>query len=198
MLCLAQSEGWPVEGYHRPDHPVQGLMRRTIAEMCGVSPESLEVAVDGCSVCVFGLPLAAMARGYARFAAAAPGGDPRERALSRIRTAMCAHPRAVGGEGRFSTVLMEETGGRLVAKGGAEGLECVGIPERGLGLALKCEDGQARGVAAATLAVLEHLGTLSEQELARLEASRRPVIRNHAGLDVGRLEAVVRVLAPAA
>jgi L-asparaginase II len=196
MLCLALSEGWPVEGYERQDHPLQQLMRRTVAELCGVSPGSLTVAVDGCGVSVFGLPLAAMARAYARLAAAAPGGDARERALSRIRGAMCAFPRMVAGEGRFSTVLMESTRGRLVAKGGAEGLECVGVPARGLGLALKCEDGQARGVGPASLALLEQLGELSVDELERLAASRRPMITNHTGLEVGALEAVIKVLAP--
>jgi L-asparaginase II len=193
MLCLALSERWPVEGYHRPEHPVQQLMRRTVAEMCGVAPESLAVAVDGCNVSVFGLPLSAMARGYARLAAASAAGDERERALHRIRAAMCAHPWAVGGAGRFSTVLMERTGGRLVAKGGAEGLELVGIPARRLGVALKSEDGQARGVGPATVALLEQLGELPAAELAQLPDWRRPLIHNHAGVEVGALEAVVRV-----
>ena len=196
MLCLALSEGWPVAGYERPDHPVQQLMKRTVAEVCGVAAESLAVAVDGCSVSVFGLPLSGMACGYARLAAASADGDPRERALGRIRGAMCAFPRAVGGEGRFSTALMEETRGRLVAKGGAEGLECVGLPAQRLGIALKCEDGQARGVAAATLALLEQLEALSRVELERLARLRRPVITNHAGHEVGVLEAAIRVLAP--
>jgi L-asparaginase II len=197
MLCLALSEGWPVEGYQRADHPLQQLMRRTVAECCGLSPDTLAVAVDGCSVSVFGLPLSGMARAYARLASARADGDPREQALARIRGAMSAHPRAVGGEGRFSTVLMERTGGRLVAKGGAEGLECVGIPGRGLGLALKSEDGQARGVGPATLALLDQLGDLSEAEIEALEESRRPIVHNHAGLEVGSLEAVVKVLTPA-
>jgi L-asparaginase II len=198
MLCLALSEGWPVEGYERPDHPVQQLMRRTVAEVCGVSAESLAVAVDGCGVSVFGLPLSGMARAYALLSAATPDGDPRQRALSRIRDALRAYPRATGGEGRFSTLLMEATRGRLVAKGGAEGLECVGIPARRLGVAIKCEDGQSRGMAPATLAVLERLGELRDDVLGRLVDSRRPVIRNHAGLEVGSLEAVVKVLTPAA
>ena len=198
MLCLARSEGWPVAGYERSDHPVQQLMKRTVAEMCGVAADALEVAVDGCSVSVFGLSLSAMACGYARLAEASADGDGRARALSRIRGAMCAFPRMVGGEGRFSTVLMEETRGRLVAKGGAEGLECVGLPVRRWGLALKCEDGQARGIAAATLALLEHLEELLEAELERFARLRRPVVTNHAGLEVGALEAVVRVLSPSA
>ncbi|MBI1795716.1 MAG: asparaginase [Candidatus Eisenbacteria bacterium] len=197
MLCLALSEGWPVEGYGRADHPVQLLMRGTVGEACGIDPDALAVAVDGCSVSVFGLPLSGMARAYARLAAAREDGDARERALARIRGAMCRHPRAVGGEGRFSTVLMERTGGRIVAKGGAEGLECAGIPERGLGLALKAEDGAARGVGPATLALLELLGDLTEAEIAALRESRRPIVHNHAGLEVGSLEAVVKVLTPA-
>jgi len=197
MLCLARSEGWPTEGYQRAEHPVQELMKRTVAEMCGVAAESMETAIDGCSVPVFGLPLAAMARGYARLAAATADGDPRSQALDRIRRAMCAHPWAVGGQGRFSTVLMEKTGGRLVAKGGAEGLECVGLPGRRLGIALKSEDGAARGLSSATVALLEHLEELTPGERSALSASRRPVVTNHAGLEVGTIEAVVQVPAAA-
>ena len=198
MLALTLAEGWPVEGYQGADHPLQQLMRRTVAEMCGLATDQLAVATDGCSASVFGLPLASMARAYARFAAADPAGNARERALHRIRSAMSAHPVAVGGHGRFSTLLMQRTGGRMVAKGGAEGLECVALPARGLGLAIKCEDGQARAQAPATLAFLEQLGELSAEELVRLGDARRPVVKNHAGLEVGSLEAVVEVLSPSA
>ena len=192
MLCLARSEGWPIEGYHLLAHPVQQLMRRTVAELCGMEPGELLVAIDGCSVCVFGLPLSRMACAYARLAAARGGGDARDRALARIRGAMTAFPVAVGGEGRLGTMVMQATRGRLVVKGGAEGLQCAGIPERGLGLALKCEDGAARATGPATVAVLEHLGELSAAELEQLAVHRRPRITNHAGLDVGFLDAVVR------
>ncbi len=196
MLCLALSEGWPVAGYHLADHPVQRLMHRTVAEMSGLEPDAVASAIDGCNVPVWAMPLADMARGYARFASADPAGDARERALARIRAAMTRHPVATGGAGRFSTDLMAATRGRLVAKGGAEGLECVALPERGLGLAIKCEDGQARGVAPAVIAALEALELLDAAELARLEPWRRPVLRNCAGLEVGWIEA--RVLPVAA
>ena len=196
MLALALAEDWPVAGYQRAEHPLQQLMRRTVAEVCGLAPERLAVATDGCSASVFGLPLASMARAYASLAAAEPGGSPRERVLYRIRSAMAAYPMAVGGEGRFSTLLMQRTGGRMIAKGGAEGLECVALPARKLGLAIKCEDGHARAQAPATLALLELLGELSADELAGLGDARRPVVKNHAGLEVGLLEAVVEVLGP--
>jgi len=189
MLCLALSEGWPVEGYEEARHPVQQLMRSTVAETCGLPPERLSVAVDGCGVSVFGLPLSAMARAYARLASASAAGSVRERALERIRRAMQSFPELVGGEGRLSTALMQACG-RLVAKGGAEGLECVGWPEKGLGVALKCEDGNARAISPALIEVLEHLGAVSQAELERLREWHRPAMRNHAGAVVGSLAAV--------
>ncbi len=192
MLALAQREGWPLKGYELAEHPLQQLMRRTIAEVCGCAAESLGVAVDGCGVCVFSLPMSAMARGYARLAEAARSPeDARGRALQRIALAMAAHPRTVEGEGRLSTALMTVTGGRLVAKGGAEGLQLIADTSRGAGLALKCEDGAGRAVAPATVALLESIGWIAAEEASRLEGQRRPLVKNAAGLVVGHLEATV-------
>ncbi len=196
MLAMCLAEGWPVEGYERPAHPLQQLMHRTVAEICGLAPEDVATAVDGCSVPVFALPLAAMARGYARLAAADPGGGARPAALARIRDAMRAHPWAVGGTARFSSALMEAAP-HLVSKGGAEGLECVGWPERGLGLAVKCEDGANRAVPPAVIALLEHLGALDAAARAKLEPWARPPLHNAAGLEVGTLRAELRAPVPA-
>jgi L-asparaginase II len=188
MLCLALSEGWPVDGYHRPDHPVQHVMRECVAEACGVAPESLATGIDGCSVVAFGAPLGAVARSYARFAAADAAGGARDRALARIRDAMRAHPVATAGHGRFSTALMEASGGRLVSKVGAEGLECIAVPERGWGVVVKVADGAGRACGPAVVALLARLGVLDEDEVARLARFARPVTTNHAGLEVGTLE----------
>ena len=81
----------------------------------------------------------------------------------------------------------------LLAKGGAEGLQLVGLTDRAVGLALKCEDGAMRAVAPATMAVLEMLGVLTEEEKRSLAAYRSPVVTNAAGLEVGLLEAELRV-----
>ena len=196
MLALARAEGWPVEGYERPDHPVQQAIRRVMTDLCGVPSEELKTATDDCGVPVFATTLPVMARLYARLAAASEGGDPRERALHRIRTAMTSYPQAVGGTQRFGTRLMEVTRGRMIAKGGAEGLECMGVPGRGLGLVVKCEDGANRAAAPAAIALLEQFGMLQDTERAQLESLRAPRLRNHAGLEVGRLEPLVEVASP--
>jgi L-asparaginase II len=193
MLALACAEGWPVEGYERPEHPVQQLALRSVADVCGLPIEEVATGTDDCGVVVFGLPLASMARGYARLAAATPNGEARQGALARIRDAMMAHPQAVGGAARFSTVLMEACPGRIVAKGGAEGLECFGLPERGLGAVLKARDGASRALGPAAVALLDHLDALSDAERERLGSSREPVLRNHAGREVGRLRTRVEV-----
>ena len=198
MLCLAKSEGWPLEGYHLPEHPVQQLMRRTVAECCGLEEDQVATGVDGCSVVVFAVPIAAMAHGFARLAAAPETGTGRERALARIRGAMQAFPQATGGATRFSTALMEASAGRLVAKGGAEGLECIGVPERGVGLALKCEDGATRAVAPAVIALIEALDLVPPAVLGPLASWRRPDLNNAAGVRVGHLEPVLLVTSPVA
>ena len=196
MLALARSEGWPVEGYERADHPVQRLMLETVADLSGLRPEDVPTGIDGCSVPVFGTPLSSMAMAYGRLATAADEGDERSRALARIRRAMMNYPRATGGAQRFSTSLMEHAPQAIVAKGGAEGLECLGLPGKGLGVAVKCEDGHMRAVAPAVVALLEYCGLLDPAHAAHLEMWRRPVVHNHAGLAVGELRARVEPLEP--
>jgi L-asparaginase II len=159
----------------------------------------VETGIDGCSVVVFAVPLHAMARGYARLAAADAGSSQaRDRALARIRIAMQSFPQATGGAMRFSTALMEAGERRLVAKGGAEGLECIGVPGRNLGLAIKVEDGATRAVAPAVIALLESLDLLPAPVLQSLASWRRSVFHNAAGLEVGHLEPVLRVSTPVA
>jgi L-asparaginase II len=125
----------------------------------------------------------------------AKGGDARAQALGRIGRAMASFPRVVEGEGRLATAIVEASQGRLVAKGGAEGLLLVADPGRSLGVALKCEDGANRAMGPAAVAVLEHLGVLTGKEVTKLAGHHHPVVRNAAGLDVGTLVAHVSVAA---
>ena len=80
--CLA--EGWPLDGYFRAGHALQGAMRDCVAEACGVSGPS-EEATDGCGMRTFAVPLAALARAFGGLA----GGGARagRRPLRRRRCA---------------------------------------------------------------------------------------------------------------
>src|SRR5262249_7372258 len=160
-----KAEGWPTAGYERAAHPLQQLLRATVAECCGVPADTILLGVDGCSVPVFGLPLAAMATGYARIAVAmAHGGDARAAALRPIGRAMAPEPVVVEGTGRLATDLMLAAHGRIVAKSGAEGLLLVAEPATGRGIAIKCEDGAMRAVGPAAVELLSTLGVLTASE----------------------------------
>ena len=135
MLAVCAARGWPREGYRLEGHPLQQDLRTRVAEATGAAPD-LPTAVDGCGVPTFALPLHRMASAFARLAAAEIEGS------DRIAAAMTAKPELVEGQGRTATEVMKELPG-VVAKGGAEGLLCVGYPD-GVGFAFKSEDGATR------------------------------------------------------
>lgn len=172
MLARAQASGWPTVGYHLLEHPVQQSIIQEIERWTGLDRTAMDLAVDGCGVVVFGLPLDAMARAYSRLATAVRNGDEVPR---RIVGAMMANPFLVGGTDRFDTVLMEDAPG-ILCKVGAEGVHSAAIIESGIGIAIKVEDGASRAQFPALLALLQHLGALPNPIPPRLaELMRKPV-----------------------
>lgn len=196
MLALARFLDAPSANYVDPNHLVQRRNLQIFAEMCGLEPEAVEVGIDGCSAPNFAVPLRTAATAFARLADPSGFAPERIEACNKVVTAMTSHPLMVAGPDRFDTRLMEVTGGRLVAKGGAEGYQGIGIlpgviasDSSALGVAIKIADGDCRHRARApvTLAVLEALGALDdEQREALVEFGPQPVL-NHLGLKVGSL-----------
>jgi L-asparaginase II len=127
-----------------------------------------------------------MALAYARLARAARVG---EREPTYVVGSMTAYPEMVAGQGRLCTDLMQRTGGRVVAKVGAEGVYCVGIPGAELGVAMKVEDGARRAVGPAILAILRQLDMISEDDLGALYRHAYPELRNTRGETVGQIRA---------
>lgn len=173
MLAAAKKMGAPLETYLAPTHPLQKANRAAVARWCGVRTPKL--GTDGCSAPNFAVPLEAMARGIAAYAAAE--GAPR-----RLREAMMAHPVMVG---RPCSGVMAAAPGRLVAKAGAEGVYLVGLPASGVGIALKCLDGASRPLLHVLSAVVRKLRLLPKEDVAALAKLADPVIKNHAGWVVG-------------
>jgi len=189
MLALAVHHGWPTAGYIEWDHPVQERIRRGLDRWLGVDPLALVWGRDGCGVPTACLSLRRMAVAYARLGRAAAAG---EEAPAAIVDAMRAHPELVSGPDRPGTRIMEVTGGRLLAKGGAEGVFCAAGPTEGWGLALKVRDGASRAAGPALVATFEALALLSREEVERLAGIARPPVLNVAGAEVGAIEAELR------
>lgn len=190
MLALARAHGWPTEGYHRPDHPVQGRILDELTRWARLPYEAIALGTDGCGASCFALPLTGMAQAYARLASAGRRGDPE---ASRIIAAMTEHPGMIAGEERLCTDLMRQVGGRLFAKAGAEGMYFVGVPGAELGLALKIEDGASRAVAPAMLEILRQLDLISEEDLGALWSYAYPEVRNSCGEVIGQIRPKIRM-----
>ena len=73
------------------------------------------------------------------------------------------------------------------AEGGAEGVYTAAIPELGLGVCLKADDGAGRAAEAAMLWTLQQLGVVDEAMTAKITATASPEVRNWAGTFVGTI-----------
>jgi L-asparaginase II len=189
MIALAIVLGVEPRAYLDPEGRVQQTIRRTVALACGLAPDDVVTAIDGCSALTFAVPLAAAARAFARLSRPARAPDELRESLERVVSAMVTHPHLVGGAGRFDTRLMEAARGALVSKAGAEGVQGVGNFATGEGLCLKVRDGTARAVAPATLELLRHENWLDASALDRLRDEWHPTIVNFTGRTVGEIVA---------
>ena len=94
----------------------------------------------------------------------------------------------VGGSGRFDTRVMQRLRERAFVKVGAEGVYCAALPERGLGVAIKMDDGNnARAAEVVMAAVLEALLPLPDDDAAFMRSLSEPRLRNWNGIEVGGL-----------
>lgn len=192
MLITAKHLGDPLDSYDQPDHPHQKRLLNVIADICGVSPDTIQTATDGCGVPVHALPLYRFAQGYARLSL--PGLFPPRRAaaIRQITDAMTSHPEMVAGSERICTYLMSHFGQRLFCKSGANAFYAIGLKDRGIGIAVKMEDGASALIPPVVLALLTHLGIISPEESSDIPDEWDLTVRNSHHAPVGRIE-----LAPA-
>ena len=132
-----------------------------------------------------------MALAYARLSTPAKGdwGDYEVAAL-KIRDAMSKYPQVISGTGRIDLAVSEVTGGRIIAKIGADAVYCLCVKDENLGIAFKIEDGDYAAVNPMVIAVLKKLDLLTKEEATALDEKFPPVLKNHRGEIIGTIEAV--------
>lgn len=210
MLLATRVMDVPSAGYTDPEHPMQQLVRSTIADFAGVDADAIPVAVDGCGVPAFFLSLHRAAFAYARLMATSEGAETPgavERyaeSASNVVEAMTTFPQYVAGSWSITTPLLSAFGGELLAKEGAEGFYAMALSpslsgeltsalhleeERAIGIALKIDDGSmVRGRNPVIIRVLEQLG-IDVDARPGLEPYRKWPLRNHSGTSVGEVRA---------
>lgn len=170
--------------YVEIDHPLQKAIRAATEEVTGETAAGW--GIDGCSAPNFATSVAGLAGAMAKFAVAREGQGARADAMARLTHAMGAHPDLVAGEGRACTELMRAMGGRVAIKTGAEGVFVAIVPEKGLGIALKTVDGNARAAEAAIAHLLVRAGVLEAGHPAT-QKRLNPQQKNCRGLVTGEI-----------
>jgi L-asparaginase II len=187
FLCAACAMGVPHRGYVAPSHPVQREVKATLESLAGVALDDERRAVDGCSVPTWAIPLFALARAFARFGAGHGLPPARAGAAARLRAACAARPWFVAGTSRFCSEIMGHFGARVLVKTGAEGVFCGALPEQGLGIAIKCDDGAGRAGEAMMAATIVRFLEMETADRLFCERYVRPTLRNWNGIEVGQL-----------
>jgi L-asparaginase II len=180
FLALARLHGESLTSYLDPDAPTQQRVRAVVQSFApGVE---LPLGIDGCSAPNYALPLTRLAQAFAQLAT---GATPE---LAALAYAMRRHPDLISGAGRIDLALMQTAPGDWVSKVGADGVQAIGSASRGIGIAIRVADGNARALHAVTVEVLQQLGLLDDPSTTPLAPFARPQIKNFRGTVTGRLE----------
>jgi len=187
FVCTCVYAGIDHRGYVGRDHAMQHLVREAMESVTGRAHGEDVCGVDGCSIPTYAIGLDALALGFARMATGVGLGPERAKAARRILAACMAEPWYMAGTDRMDTRLIEAGNGRLMVKIGAEGVYCAAIPELGIGIALKCDDGAGRAAEAMIATVLAGLFRDDAVLAPRLAAMARPELKNWNEIPVGVL-----------
>ena len=179
-----------LRGYVKPEHPVMREVTAALQATTGADLAKAPRGTDGCSIPTFGIPLRQLALAFARVGTGLGLSPGRAQAAQRLRQAVAAVPFYVAGTGRFDTRVMERLGARVFCKVGAEGVYCAALPDQGLGVAIKMDDGNtARAAEVVMAAVIEARARLSDAELGFMRGFSEVPLKNWNGIDVGALRA---------
>lgn len=185
MLALAKQIGAPTKGYIDQTHPVQQRIIGAMEQMCATDLSGVQPGIDGCSAPNWPIPLENLAYGFARVADPKDLPEDRAKAVRRITESVLEHPFMVAGTGRFCTEVMKILGKRAFIKTGAEGVFCAALPEYGLGVALKCDDGATRGAETMMAALLREIGVIEDEHMEAMAPWLNPQLRNRKETVVG-------------
>lgn len=187
FLTTAQHLNLPLDNYHLLDHPLQQLSLDILSDLADIDLRQYPIGIDGCGLPAPTMPLLQLGHATARFANPVNLSEQRKQAIYRLHKAITNEPLYVAGHGTVVSELNEVSKGAVLAKTGAEGIVTAALPEQGLGIAVKIADGGARARSVALLAILDHLGVLSNEEKHRLQPHIRPTATNSRGVTVGEV-----------
>ena len=181
MLATCVVNGWDLDSYLAPEHPLQQALKDTFEELTG---EPARVAVDGCGAPLLSASLIGVARAFRKLSIATDGDE------RRVAEAIRHHPEFVSGSRRDEAELVRAVPG-AIAKAGAESVYAVGLAD-GRAVALKIDDGATRARSVLMAAALERMGVSAEDGVDAAAVRRTgasPLLGG--GRPVGEVRAVI-------
>jgi L-asparaginase II len=165
MLLTCVKNGWPIENYLDPAHPLQMACK---AELEALAGESITLtSTDGCGAPLFLLTVAGLARSIRAITISM---DPiHQSVIDACRT----HPLMVAGVGRLTTEMMQNVPG-LFMKDGAEAVEVAALAD-GRTFVFKVSDGALRPFRTLTHACLKSFGVDSPFEPEKVMGGPRVI-----------------------
>lgn len=148
MLATCVANGWPIESYLNPEHPLQLAIRSELESLA--QEQVANISIDGCGAPLFLLSLRGLTRAFHNLAKSA---DP---VHQKVIAACLANPDMVAGIGRTDTDLMLKAP-ELFLKGGAEGVQAAFLRD-GRTVIFKVIDGSERAHKVILQAALAQLG----------------------------------------
>jgi L-asparaginase II len=185
FICACCHTGTDTRGYVGYDHPLQAEIRGIMESLTGSVLGHDNCGVDGCSIPTYASPLKGLAHGFAKMATGNGLAPIRARSAKRLMEACMAEPFYVAGTRRACTALMQAAPGRIFAKTGAEGFFVAAIPEKGLAMAMKCEDGATRAAESMVAATLARFFSDEPALHATLMGMANSEMHNWNGIKVG-------------
>ncbi|CAD2079293.1 asparaginase [Phocicoccus pinnipedialis] len=189
MIATCKHTDQDIDSYYKPNHPLQVRIKQLILDICQLKESQIETGEDGCGLPVYKMPLNHLALGFCKLA------NPdiiKEKEISDamkiIQRSMISSSHFVAGENRFDTDAMKVLEGKIVSKMGAEGVQGIGLVNKGIGIAVKVEDGANRGADIVGIHLLNHLGLIKHEEYQLLQNYFEPPILNTRGKQVGHIE----------
>ena len=163
FLATCKKLNWPLESYLKGNHPLQIEIFRIISELLEIPESDIYAERDDCGAPTLYMKLNEMAKLYSLLSSS------ENAELEQISRAMIMNPIMVSDNNKFDTEIIKASHGQVISKGGAEGIQCLGKVNEGIGLALKVEDGSRRAKHAVSLHLLKQLEWISELRIQDIE-----------------------------
>tara|TARA_Y100001978_G_scaffold46062_1_gene41094 strand:- start:52 stop:1017 length:966 start_codon:yes stop_codon:yes gene_type:complete len=163
FLATCKKLNWPLNTYLKSEHPLQIEIFRIISDLLKIPTSEISAERDNCGAPTLYLKLVEIANLYSILSSS------ENAELEQISRAISSNPVLISDNNYFDTEIIKASYGKIISKGGAEGILCLGKLREGIGLALKVEDGSKRAKHAAGLHLLKQLDWITSIRIQDIE-----------------------------